>query len=1464
MRKLNLPWLAGLVIFPIVFSVSIYFLHKFQLKRNAAVFKREARRAQKEGHPEDALVYLRRFIKLSPNDTEGLILYGNQLADLSVAQPSLVQPAYLILEEALRKLPADDEAEKLILRKRLLDLTMKMGRYLDSMELLENHLLKESPNDSTFLEQLARCQIANKEPQKAETSLRSALENSPDHVMTYLRLAILISNNEDRLTEADDLINQMVEVNSENPLSFLARSDWRNRRLARARSVRSTNPSLLSELSAGIKSDLQRSLELSPVAPEDLNLGARLSIASGNKDEAREFIRLGNEKHPSDTQFYKSLAELETASGNDEAATSALLKGIAAWPFDVERIPPLEREKVLELKWILANRYIDMNDVTRASEMIYQLREAKYNESVVNYLEARIPFRNSDWATAIVKMEAVRPRLLDRPFLIRQIYYWLGIAYRETNSPEQALSYFRRATTADRDWPQAQLSLAEALAAVNLLTDAVEEFRQICANPEAPVAALLGFEKTLLDLNKTKAPSLRNWIEFDAILKRLNQSDVDPSVVDLLKADRLIADGDTAGADKVMASARERNPDQPKFLTAQINLAQFSRDWERAESLIQEAEKQFGDSVTIRRLKGRLISQRNSAEEARTLLQPLSEPPADWNDTDKVELAFEFSLLNFAIGDYRNAEKLAMQAKAGLPKTLRIQLLLLDIATRGKNQKLVQQVLDEIRSETNEGAIWHYAEARRLVLLAGESKDKKEFEEAKSHLEQAIESRPSWDRIYTLWAEINELEGNYASATEQYLNAIRRGEKSPTVTGRALFLLYNSRRFVDATQLILTLRESQSPFTTEMLEIEIDLMLQLGLNEQAQKSVDKLVQERRGKIDPMWLGRSYAALEKFGLAEKSFRSAIEADKKATAPWVSLVQVLLRSKQADKAEVAIEEAKSSMEGEFAAIAIGQCYELAGNLTLAGEYYQQALKDAPNNMGIRRLWIEYLFRSNSVAQAELELRAILSQLDKDELSKDELENRRWAQLRLVDVLRVQPKLEKLDEALELVDAQLRQSEIKSPEQLRKKAQILAMYPDRDKRDEAITILEKLVEKEASITIQLEERWLLASLYQRAGNSEKSRDELRTIIIAKKDDVRALTGYILLCLQAKELGEAELYLNSLRKYSPNDFTSVDVEIQVLIARRNFAEIEKLFKLINSRLKDVIDEDEKSLRQLAIARLYAMTASRFVQENRIQELNQYLAGEAEQFFKYLIGERPELTPLYAEYFASTPEIDRALEMLQSNAADVTFPVLERTTRILMKNRYVTSEQLARIQEILNSHVGKREELVPLNLLKADLLSWRGEKDASADLFRELLRENRKNLIALNNLAVVLALFGDEKAEAVGLINEAIKIGGPLDALYDTRGMVYLANGKPEEAIVEFERALMENDNFERRFHAAVAYAKLSTTDEASADKHLKAAKKSLGRAEDFGLYEYDLHPVERKNLSKLRLQLGMPEPAK
>ena len=87
------------------------------------------------------------------------------------------------------------------------------------------------------------------------------------------------------------------------------------------------------------------------------------------------------------------------------------------------------------------------------------------------------------------------------------------------------------------------------------------------------------------------------------------------------------------------------------------------------------------------------------------------------------------------------------------------------------------------------------------------------------------------------------------------------------------------------------------------------------------------------------------------------------------------------------------------------------------------------------------------------------------------------------------------------------------------------------------------------------------------------------------------------------------------------------------------------------------------------------------------------------------------------------------------------------------------------------------------------------------------------------------------------------------MDAFLDTRGLVYLAAGHSDKAALEFQKAISEKETAEELYHAAVAYSRID---------RLKDAKEALQRAIEMGLAEHELHPIERRNLKKLKEQLN------
>ena len=312
------------------------------------------------------------------------------------------------------------------------------------------------------------------------------------------------------------------------------------------------------------------------------------------------------------------------------------------------------------------------------------------------------------------------------------------------------------------------------------------------------------------------------------------------------------------------------------------------------------------------------------------------------------------------------------------------------------------------------------------------------------------------------------------------------------------------------------------------------------------------------------------------------------------------------------------------------------------------------------------------------------------------------------------------------------------------------------------------------------------------------------------------------------------------------------MELEIQALYERKKYSEIKKLLNSIVERAdRGNVSPNIAVSSKFWSARQYESVARKLAQIAQSDESDRFNA-EAEAIYTKLIDQRPDDVLLIAEFLAETAQVDRSLNLLEEHPDELNFARLSRVIRTVMKNPRATPEQLSRLQNLLKSREASFNDPISFSLLSADLMNWRGDYRASSETYRDLINRDKNNVIALNNLAVLLAQTGGNHNEALRLIERAIEIGGPMDALLDTRGLVHLAAGHSDLAVVDFERALLENENAERCFHVAVANARLQKD---------KEALKFLNRAYALVLDTQELHPTERVILRKLRAELNLPE---
>jgi Flp pilus assembly protein TadD len=138
---------------------------------------------------------------------------------------------------------------------------------------------------------------------------------------------------------------------------------------------------------------------------------------------------------------------------------------------------------------------------------------------------------------------------------------------------------------------------------------------------------------------------------------------------------------------------------------------------------------------------------------------------------------------------------------------------------------------------------------------------------------------------------------------------------------------------------------------------------------------------------------------------------------------------------------------------------------------------------------------------------------------------------------------------------------------------------------------------------------------------------------------------------------------------------------------------------------------------------------------------------------------------------------------------------------------------------------------------------------DEATELFERVVKVAPKNVLALNNLATLLAEDPKRRREALVYIDQAIELAGRQGALLDTKGTVHLMQGDDAEAVACLEEAVDAVATDPRYyFHLAAAYQKIGR----AAD-----ARTAFRRAMDNGLDRQVLTASDRELRTRLEKTL-------
>ena len=204
-------------------------------------------------------------------------------------------------------------------------------------------------------------------------------------------------------------------------------------------------------------------------------------------------------------------------------------------------------------------------------------------------------------------------------------------------------------------------------------------------------------------------------------------------------------------------------------------------------------------------------------------------------------------------------------------------------------------------------------------------------------------------------------------------------------------------------------------------------------------------------------------------------------------------------------------------------------------------------AANDPIVLRNVAEFCMRVNKPEEAEKYLQRIL-----EGRVAAKPQDVAWARRTLAAVLRQRGGYANLLKGLALIDQNLTggfgpDDLREKPDDLFEKAFLLAGFPQRAKRLEAIDALEEVVRSQPSELAEV--RFTLANLYLRENNWIEANKHMRALLAHHGREVRFLATYVGMLMDHNELQEAGLWLNRLEELAPENSMTTMLRCESLV---------------------------------------------------------------------------------------------------------------------------------------------------------------------------------------------------------------------------------------------------------------------------------------------------------------------------
>jgi len=1373
----------------------------------------------------ESTAYLYRYLQLHPNDANVRVRLAETYDRSAVSQRRKVRAVDLYYR-AIGFVPDRPE-----LRGRLGELLVELQRYASAQEQADS-VLRDSPNDPVSLRVRALAMFEQSRTgdavsaEEVVTAAEAGLKQHPADIPLATTLAEVYRDYlktpaaHERAQMANAVMDQMVAADPQNGQVYLARHQYRLRYEVR-----------------GATSDLQQALKLQPQNSDVLLAAIRDAKHDRRFDEVRRFSEAFIAAAPGDTRGYAALGDSHFGRQQYDQAIEIWRRGLAA-----------TNSQDIALNLRLAGTLIQTENLDDAQEVLNALSKdvarlaQQWSTSDLKLLQSALALLQASWhrargdhvqAVPYLKQVAVAaPDKEDvRGDITQQFQAWvlLGSTYAELSQWDLAAYAYERAAALRPSMMQARLQASSAWAAAGQLEAAIRQCEQSLQLDGHTQNVWLILAQLHLQRQLQLPAEDRDWLPVEQALGEAEEAMPDAWEVQLLKAEFAVALG---GADAVkraaefLQSAETEHADDPglwRQLVLTYERMNRSADADRA---LARFEQLANDPMNVHVVRANLHTRREQYDEARRVILAARERASITQrralDHALVRLerrtgnldAVRQRLLGLADSDRSDLEPLRQLAEHAL-----------ETKDYDDARRWEKRLLD---LEGEGGSHWRFYQARRLAALANDRNDPR-LDRA-MELQNIIESsRPSWPAAHVLKGIIAERQDRVETAIDAYKRAIRLGENQVAVYRQLIHWLYATKNYTEADGYLARLKK-HVPLSGDLSSLAIAVaskrdQLDRAL-ELARQSIASRPDDARARV---WLGQMLLVAGRADESETAFQQAVQMSPHDVQTWVGLLSFYERIGRHEAARDTLARLERNIELPRAdrLYVLAQGYQLVGDVSKAEHRFREAMQLAPERVDVKLRLADLLVRKDA-AQTEQLLRSVLS------LSPSNGEARR----KLAVVLAIGGGLGKWQEAEQLLRYAGSDNGVSSAD-LRLQAKLLARRGWSEDRKKARQLLETLVRTPQHVLPR--DRVLLAQLYEAEGKTQAARSQYAALVGRAGAKPSHMMRYVDFLLRQGDVNSATGWLDRLERETPADLKIVGLRARWLEKAGRAAEIKPLVESFAERHLQSLNpaSDERRDFLVTVAKLFAEIEHDAADQWYRQAAREH-AGAYEHLARFL-----------ARHDRSNEAIDLCVKAVERNSTPRSAAVLGEVLLIGDGD----SGKRAQAGALLNVMLQKHANEVNLLFVMANLQLKDGRPDEAIRLLRQVTKFQPKHVLAWNNLAATLAERPGQSQTALDCINRAIDVAGQnIPTLLDTKAMVLLELGKPQEAVGLLEEALESPNGSDPRFylHLSMAYEQTGS---------ISNARTALEKSRSLGLSGTYLTSFEKTRLTNLAQRLARGE---